>query len=303
MTSVAVLGTGRMGSAFARALRRGGHDVVLWNRTEASARTLGDELGAPVASEPRVAVGDADIALTMLADRSAVEETYHRDGGILAGVRDGLVLLEMSTVEPQVARDLAPQVRRRGGDLLDAPVSGSVSLAEQGELTIMVGGETMTLERARPVIECLAARVLHLGAVGSGAAMKLAVNTVIFGLDVALSEAIVLAERSGVDRAKAWDVLEASAAGAPFVTYKRAAFLDPGAAPTAFALDLAAKDLRLIASLADTVRLPVEQVRTNLRLTSDAAASLGGHRDFALVAEHLRSIDGRPKNPRGEADG
>lgn len=303
MTTVAVLGTGRMGSALARALTSGGHEVVLWNRTEASARTLGDELGVPVASDPRAAVGDVAVALTMLADRVAVEETYRRPGGVLDGVHDGLVLLEMSTVEPELARQLAPLVRQRRGDLLDAPVSGSVALAEQGKLTVMVGGEPATLGRARPVLDALAARVFHLGAVGSGAAMKLAVNTVIFGLDVALSEALVLAERAGVDRAAAWDVLEASAAGAPFVAYKRAAFLEPDRTPTAFALDLAAKDLRLITTLAAVTGLPVDQARTNLGLVRAAAGSLGGERDLALVAQHLRSIDERPEELKGEADG
>ena len=202
---------------------------MLWNRTESAARALAEEVSARVAAEPRAAVGDSDVALTMLADRSAVEAVYRAPGGILEGVHDGLVLLDMSTVEPEVARGLAPEVAARGGRLLDAPVSGSVSLAEQGKLTVMVGGDAAALERARPVLDSLAARVFHLGPTGAGAAMKLAVNAVIFGLNVALSEALVLAERAGVDREAAYDVLQASAVGAPYVTYKRAAFLHPEA--------------------------------------------------------------------------
>jgi 3-hydroxyisobutyrate dehydrogenase-like beta-hydroxyacid dehydrogenase len=283
VTSVAVLGTGRMGSAMARALAAAGHDVTLWNRTPDAAGRLAEELGAPVAPDPRAAVKAADVALTMLADGGAVRETYERPGGILEGVRDGLVLLEMSTVEPGVSQALAPAVRERGGELLDAPVSGSVTLAEKGELTVMIGGEAAALERARSVVDALAARVFHLGSVGAGAAMKLAVNAVIFGLDVALSEALVLAERAGVAREAAWDVLQASAVGAPFVTYKRAAFVDPDGTPTAFALDLAAKDLNLILALADAVGVRGDQAR-------EAAGSQGGERDFALVAQHLRSL-------------
>ncbi len=288
MTTVAVLGTGRMGSAMARALSRAGHELVLWNRTAAPARSLADDLGARVAAEPAEAVGGAQVALTMLADRGAVEETYQRPGGVLDGVAAGTVLLEMSTVEPEVSRALEPEVSARGAALLDAPVSGSVSLAEQGKLTIMVGGDPGAIARARPVLDALAGRVFHVGPVGGGAAMKLAVNAVIFGLDVALSEAIVLAERSGVERAAAWDVFEASAAGAPFVTYKRGAFLEPEGAPTAFSLDLAAKDLRLIAALGDAAEVPLAQAATNLRLIRDAAGTQGPDRDFALVAEHLR---------------
>ena len=288
MSRVAVLGTGRMGSAMARALHAAGHPLVLYNRTLATARSLGDELGAAVAADPRAAVADADVAITMLADGAAVDETYTRPAGVLDGAHDRLVLLEMSTVEPRVSRALEPRVRKRGAALLDAPVSGSISLAESGKLTVMVGGDVAALERARPVLDALATRVFHLGPIGNGAAMKLAVNAVIFGLDVALSEALVVAERAGVDRAAAWDVLEASAVGAPFVAYKRAAFLDPTATPTAFALDLAAKDLRLIADLATETGVPVAQARTNLEVIVAAAESVGGERDFAEVAEHLR---------------
>jgi 3-hydroxyisobutyrate dehydrogenase-like beta-hydroxyacid dehydrogenase len=297
MTTVAVLGTGRMGSAMARALRAAGHDLVLHNRTAAAAERLADELGARVASTPAAALAEADVALTMLADRDAVDAVYRDDGGLLEGVRDGHVLLEMSTVEPAVARALAPEVAAAGGALVDAPVSGSVALAERGQLTIMAGGDGDAIERARPVLDALAGRVFHLGPVGTGAAMKLSVNAVIFGLDVALSEAIVLAERSGIDRAAAWDVLEASAAGAPFVGYKRAAFLEPAATPTSFALELAEKDLRLIGALADAVELPVRQARTNLELIREAASTQGAERDFASVAEHLRS---RPVAVGGE---
>ena len=125
----------------------------------------------------------------------------------------------------------------------------------------MAGGAAADLDRARPVLDALATTVFHLGPLGSGAAMKLAVNTVIFGLNQAVAEALVLAEAAGIDRAAAYDVLAASAAGAPFVGYKRAAFLEPDATPVAFALDLAAKDLRLIADLARDVGVPTAPAR------------------------------------------
>jgi 3-hydroxyisobutyrate dehydrogenase/2-hydroxy-3-oxopropionate reductase len=175
--------------------------------------------------------------------------------------------------------------------VLDAPVSGSVALAESGTLTLMVGGEADDLERARPVLEAYGATIFHIGPLGSGAAMKLAVNTVIFGLNEALAEGLVLAERAGIPREKAYDVLAASAIGAPFVGYKRAAFLDPDGTPVAFAADLAAKDLRLIAELADVVDLPLPQTTTNLAVIDAVIAAGDGGRDFSTVARHLR--DGR----------
>jgi 3-hydroxyisobutyrate dehydrogenase/2-hydroxy-3-oxopropionate reductase len=119
--------------------------------------------------------------------------------------------------------------------------------------------------------------------------MKLAVNTVIFGLNEALAEGLVLAEAAGIPRDRAYDVLAVSAVGAPFVGYKRAAFLEPATAPVGFALDLAAKDLRLIADLAAELGVPIPQAATNLAVILAAAGSGGGERDFARVAEYLRS--------------
>lgn len=292
MTSVAVLGTGRMGSAMARRLAGQGHQLVIYNRTADRARALAEELGATFAETPAAAVDQVEVALTMLADGPAVNETYRQPGGVLEGVRHGSVLLEMGTAEPQLSQSLAPEVEARGGALVDAPVSGSVALIEQGKLTIMAGGDESALERARPVTDALAARVFHLGPVGTGAAMKLAVNSVVFALDVAVAEALVLAERAGIAREKAYDVFEASAIGAPLVAYKRSHFVEPDSAPVGFSLELAAKDLRLIHALAEAVGLELAQARLNLELIRDAARSQGGERDFALVAGHLRDEAG-----------
>jgi 3-hydroxyisobutyrate dehydrogenase-like beta-hydroxyacid dehydrogenase len=152
----------------------------------------------------------------------------------------------------------------------------------------MVGGDAADLERARPVLDALGSRIFHLGPLGTGAAMKLAVNVAIFGLNEALAEALILAEAAGIERALAYDVLTASAAGAPYVGYKRAAFLDPEGTPVAFALDLAAKDLRLIDELATSVGLELPQAETNLAVIEATAANGGGDQDFATVAGYLR---------------
>ncbi len=134
-------------------------------------------------------------------------------------------------------------------------MSGSVATTQSGELTIMVGGEMADLDRARPVFELLARRIVHIGGLGAGAAMKLAVNTVIFGLNGAVAEGLVLAERSGIERSLAYEVIAASAVGAPFVGYKRDAFVEPETTPVAFSLRLAEKDLRLIAGQAEATGL------------------------------------------------
>jgi 3-hydroxyisobutyrate dehydrogenase-like beta-hydroxyacid dehydrogenase len=224
----------------------------------------------------------------MVADEAAVEALYRGPGGVLEGLREGAVAADMSTVPPSVVKGLESDVQATGADILDAPVSGSVGLAESGQLTIMVGGDSGALERARPAFDAMAKQVFHLGPLGSGAAMKLAVNTLIFGLNEALAEGLVIAERAGIERELAYEVLAASAAGAPFVAYKRAAFLDPETTPAAFTVALAEKDLRLITGLADALGVPVPQARTNLEVLR--AASDGGRADadFSAVAVHLR---------------
>ena len=285
---VGVLGCGRMGSAMARALARDGIELVLYNRTPERAEELAAELGVRVAATPAEVAARADITLSMVADGPAVEELYVGRDGLLGGARPGQVLVDLSTVPPSTIRGLEPLARGRGAGILDAPVSGSVSLATAGELTLMVGGTAEDVERARPALEPLAKRIVHVGPLGSGAGMKLAVNAVIFGLNNALSEALVLAERSGIDRAVAYDVFATSAVAAPFVGYKRDAFVEPESSPVAFALELAETDLRLITDLARELGVPAKQSQANLALVREAIGTEGPDRDFSAVAAHLR---------------
>ena len=289
MTTVAIVGTGRMGSAMARSLARAGHEVIVQNRTRSSCEALAGEIRARVVDTPAEAAAAADVAITMLADDTAVRSVFTGPDGLVAGAHEGGVLIDMSTVLPDTIRSLAEAVRATGSGILDAPVSGSVSLAEAGTLTLMVGGEAADLERARPVLESLAKTIFHLGPLGAGAGMKLAVNAVIFGLNGALAEGLVLAEAAGVDRAVAYDVIAAGAAGAPYLGYKRAQFVDPETAPVAFTLALTEKDLRLITQTAEALGQPLPQTAVNLELIRAASTEGRAGRDFAAVADELRS--------------
>ena len=292
MTTVGVVGTGRMGFAMTRALRAAGLEVLVYNRTRARADQCAFETGATVAPTAADVAARADVTLTMLADDGAVRDVYRGPDGLLEGAHAGAVLVDLSTVTPDSIRSLETDARATGSGILDAPVSGSVTLAQSGQLTLMVGGTAEDLERARPALEPLAKTIVHVGPLGSGAAMKLAVNTVIFGLNEALAEGLVLAEAAGIDRELAYRVLADSAVGAPYVGYKRAAFLAPDATPVAFALDLAAKDLRLIRALADEVGLDLPQSKVNLDVVRTASEAIGGGSDFSAVATYLR--DRRP---------
>jgi 3-hydroxyisobutyrate dehydrogenase-like beta-hydroxyacid dehydrogenase len=262
--------------------------VVVFNRSVDRAHALAERIGASVAATPAEAADGADVVISMVADDAAVRAMYDGPDGVPAGIGQGAVAIDMSTVMPDTIRAIAPAVRRRGAGVLDAPVSGSVGSTLAGELTIMAGGEAADLERARPVLDRLAKRVFHMGELGTGAAMKLAVNTLIYGLNGAIAEGLVLAERNSIDRALAYDVLAASAAGAPFVVYKRAAFVDPDGTPVAFSLALADKDLRLIRQLADASGTAMPQAATNLETIRAAERSVGEDADFSTVASHLR---------------
>ena len=299
MATVGLLGTGRMGSAMARALRAAGHELVLWNRSPEAAKRLAAELGGTTVERPRDIAARAGVCISMLADRRAVDAVYGGPDGLLAGAGLANVLVDSSTVPPATIRAHESAARAAGAGILDAPVSGSVALAEAGKLTLMVGGEAADLDRARTTLDAVAATIFHVGPLGSGAAMKLAVNTVIFGLNQAVAEGLVLAERAGVPRDRAYDVIAASAAGAPYVGYKRAAFLDPDATPVAFALDLAAKDLGLITELAAAVGLRMPQAEIDLDIIRTASAGGRGGLDFSTVAVELRD----PRRPRQQEEG
>jgi 3-hydroxyisobutyrate dehydrogenase-like beta-hydroxyacid dehydrogenase len=286
--TVAVVGTGRMGAAMVGRLRGAGLDVVVYNRTRATADEVAARHGATVAGTAREAVAAAVVTVVSLADDAALLAAYEGDDGVLAGVHPQAVVCDTSTVDPRTVRHLAPLVAERGGTLLDAPVSGSVPVVEQGALTVMVGGDTEALDRARPTLETFAKTIFHLGDVGAGATMKLVVNSVLHGLNVALSEGLVLAEKAGLDRGATYDVLQAGAVGAPFVTYKRAAFLDPEGTPAAFSLALVAKDLDLIHALADHVGAAMAQGEAGREVVAAAVAAGLGDRDLSAVAEFLR---------------
>jgi 3-hydroxyisobutyrate dehydrogenase/2-hydroxy-3-oxopropionate reductase len=292
MARIAVVGTGRMGSAMARAMARGGAELTLYNRTEAAARALADELGASVAATPREAAAGADIAITMLADGPAVTATWDGPDGLVAGAQAGGVLVDMSTVPPETVRAFEAAVRERGSGIVDAPVSGSTHLADAGKLTIMVGGSDADVALARPALDLIATSVTHVGPLGSGAALKLAVNALIFALNNSVSEALVLAERAGIDREVAYDFFAGSAAGAPFVGYKRGSFVAPEETPVAFSLALASKDLRLILELSDRLGVSMEQTRANETMVAAASDRLGAERDLSAVAVYLRDLAG-----------
>ncbi len=286
--TAAVIGTGRMGAAMAARLRSAGADVIVFNRTSAKAHEVAERTGARVAASAAEAATAAPVVIVSLADDSAVIQAYGGPDGIAAGAGAGTVVADTSTVDPRTVTRMAGLLAGRGAHLIDAPVSGSVPSVAHGTLTVLAGGDAADLELARPVLEVLAKQIFHVGPSGSGAVMKLAVNTLVHGLNQALSEALVLAESAGVDRGTAYDVIAASVAGAPFVQYKRAAFEHPESTPVAFTLELVAKDLGLALALARRVGVRLPQATANSRVAAAAIAAGLGQHDMSALAQALR---------------
>ena len=285
---VALIGTGRMGSAMGARIAGAGHELTVFNRTRSRAEDVARSTGVQVADTARDAAASAEICLVSLADDAAVTATYLADDGLIGGMQPGAVVCELSTVAPATVRGLSPLVAQRGATLIDTPVSGSVSVVESGTLTVMVGGDQAALDRARPVLETFAKSIFHLGDVGAGAIMKLVVNSLVHSLNVAVSEALVLAEKAGIDRETVYDIFEAGAAGAPYVKYKRAAFLQPGEIPVAFSLSLVAKDQELIHDLAQQTGARMDEGEASRQIVAEALEAQMGERDISEVAEFLR---------------
>ena len=304
--SVAFVGIGNMGRYMAANLATSGHRVFIYNRTRAKAEALVSELrgGEDIAicSSAEEAAAEAEVVITMVSDGEAVRDIYKGHAGLLSGMSPGAVAVEMSTISPREVHRLAGHVSDAGCTLMDAPVSGNVSMAQEAQLTIMVGGDSEDLERVKPALSSMGRRIFHLGPVGSGATMKLATNTIILGLNQAVSEALVLAERSGIDRLAAYEVFANSAAAAPFVHYRREAFERPSEVPAAFGISLGRKDLQLILGLAESVKARLPQAAANLEvLTAASRRGLEDH-DVSSVAEYLRMLSSEAEEGSGELE-
>lgn len=281
-----------MGRAMASRFHAAGHELVLWNRDRAKAEMVAAETGSKVADTAAAAAASADIVVTSLADDAALRSVYLGEDGVVEGISPGAIAVDTSTVDPETVVEVGAAVDGKGAGFLDCPVSGSVSTVEAGALVVMAGGDADLVGRVEPLLSSVAKEVIHVGGRGAGAACKLAVNGLVHGLNVALSEALVLAEKAGVDRETAYGVFAGGAGGAPFVHYKREAYEHPEEATVAFSLDLVAKDLDLITGLAERVGAPMEQARTGLDIVRSAIESGLGDHDLSAVAVYLREKEG-----------
>ncbi len=280
MARVAVLGAGRMGGAIARKVAGAGHDVTLWNRTRARAESVAQGCeGLGVAHTAAEAVDGAAVVLSMMATGSATCEVLLAEE-VLRAYAVGVVVVDLGTSGIDAAHLLADGLSGQDVAFVDAPVSGSVPAVDGGTLLVMAGGTQESIARVEPVLGAIARRVIRVGDPGAGQVMKLAVNLVLHDLNAAVAESLRLAEGAGLTREDAYTVLQESVVGAPYVQYKRAAFLDTST-PVAMTLTLVAKDLQLITDQARRTGAPAVVTEQVLHAVQLAVESGFGDRDMA----------------------
>lgn len=286
---VGFIGLGLMGYRMAANIAAAGFPLTVWNRTVSKAEALAEETGAEIAPSAAALAGSVDVLITMVADGSVLTDLYTGEGRICGSLRAGAVCVDMSTVGPDESRRTAAAVEAAGGWFVDAPVSGSTALAAAGTLTIMAGGRAEDIEVLRPILETMGSRLYHMGPVGAGMIVKLAVNSIVYGLGQAVAEALVMAEAAGLGREQVYEVFANSAIAAPFVHYRREAFLSPDEVPAAFRMVLAKKDLDLALALAESAGASMPQAGVNRSELVKAIEAGFGNSDMSAVAEYLRA--------------
>ncbi len=242
---IGVVGIGKMGAAIATRLLGLGHEVVVWNRSAEKAKAVS---GAKVAATPRELASDVETIISILTNAAAIDAAYEGADGLLKGDIQGKLFIEMSTVRPQTEKQLAAKARALGAAFIDCPVGGTVGPAREGKLLGFVGGDADDVARARPLLEQMCRRVEHVGPVGSGASMKLAINLPLLVYWQALGEALLLCKPLGLDPARLMNIF-ADTSGGPNVLKVRgpsiAAALNGGdSGPVTFDVDSIRKDLQ-----------------------------------------------------------
>lgn len=285
MTRLGFVGLGRMGAAMAPRLLGDGRSLVVWNRSAARAQPL-VAAGATLAATPADVVRGADLVFSMIRDDAAAAEVYEGAQGFLSAPVEGRLFVEMSTLRPATIARLDAALRARGAALVDAPVSGTVGPARDGKLLALVGARPADLERARPFLDLLCRRVVHAGAVGQGALMKLVINLPLGVYWQALAEALALGRAGGLEYAAMLDALQDSSAALAVLGLKRPAILGDGQAP-AFDLASMQKDLLYILETGSASGVPMPATAAALGTYAAASASGLGAEDSVAIVRFL----------------
>ena len=293
MAKLGFIGLGVMGGNMVARLLEKGHTVTGYNRTKSKAQWLLDR-GMKWGDSPRAVAEASDITFSMVTNAAALAAVTDGADGLLAGISAGKLYVDMSTVSPDVSRALAARVREKGSDMVDAPVSGSVITLQQGKLSVMVGGRKETFTKLQPLLLDVGPKVTHVGDNGVALAMKIAVNLSLAVQMLAFSEGVLLAEKSGIPRAVAVDVLIHSAVASPMIQY-RGPFVLQQPEEAWFDVNMMQKDMLLAMDLGRKLNVPVPTTAVSNEFLT-AARGMGWEKlDFAVMFDVLARMSGISK--------
>lgn len=293
MANLGFVGLGVMGGEMVNRLLSKGHTVTGYNRTRAKAEWL-IQKGMKWADSPRAVAAAADIVFSMVTNSAALQAIAEGPDGMLAGLKAGKILIDMSTVSPSFSRSMAEKVREKGADMVDSPVSGSVITLQEGKLSVMVGGRQKTFETVKPLLHDIGPKVTYVGNNGLALSMKIATNLSLAVQMLAFCEGVLLAEKSGIARETAVDVLTHSVVASPMVQY-RGPFVLKMPEVAWFDVNMMQKDMLLALELGRQLDVPLPTTAiTNEILT--AARGMGmADKDFAVIFDVLARLSGVEK--------
>ena len=298
MANLGFVGLGVMGGNMVTRLLEKGHCVTGYNRTRSKAQWLIDR-GMKWATSPRAVAAAADVIFAMVTNSAALQAISEGDGGILGALSKDKIFVDMSTVSPTVSRALAEKVRKQGADMLDAPVSGSVITLQEGKLSVMVGGRRETFERVKPILEDIGPKVTHVGDNGLALSMKIAINLSLATQMMAFSEGVLLAEKSGIPREVAVDVLTHSAVASPMIQY-RGPFVLKQPEEAWFDVNMMQKDMLLALEMGRQFDVPLPTTAISNEFLTAARAMGLAKQDFAVLFEVLERMSGLAKSGAGK---
>jgi 3-hydroxyisobutyrate dehydrogenase-like beta-hydroxyacid dehydrogenase len=283
-------GLGAMGAGIAQRLLDAGYEVVGWNRTKEKAQPLLDG-GMGWADTPRELAASVDVLFTMLTNTAAIEATASGDDGVLAGLREGAIWADISTIAPDASVAMAERVRERGAFFLDCPVSGSPATLAAGEMSVMVGGDRGAFDRVEQVLHAIGPKVTYIGPNGQAILTKVAINLALVVSVTALAEGIALVEKAGVDRKAVVDAVLKSVIASPVVGYRAPLLVED---TDVFAdVELQQKDLVLAQDLARRLGMAVPTCAATSEMLNAARSSERANRDFVVsVHEAYRRMGG-----------
>ena len=293
MANLGFVGLGVMGSQMVNRLIDKGHTVTGYNRTRAKAEWL-IKKGMRWADSPRAVAQSADVVFTMVTNAIALNTIAEGPDGLLSGFGAGKILADMSTVSPAVSRALAAKIREKGADMVDSPVSGSVITLQEGKLSVMVGGRRETFERVKPLLLDIGPKVTHVGDNGLALSMKIATNLSLAVQMLAFCEGVLLAEKSGIAREVAVDVLTHSAVASPMIQY-RGPFVLQQPPEAWFDVNMMQKDMLLAMELGRQLNVPLPTTAVSNEFLTAARGMGWEKKDFAVVFDVLARMSGVAK--------